>query len=157
MTRIVFVCTQMEAGGVQTRAHQMKEHLASKGHVVKLIFLYQKRPAFEKTDDTIVLMEKRSNNPAAVIWQIIRLIGIVWRFKADSIVGFAHYASPIAAIIGLICGVRVRVATQTNPPSRAPKIARFLDIICGFLPIYIINVTNSDFINKQFEQYPILI
>ena len=156
MSKVVLLCTQMEAGGVQTRATQIKEYLTKQGHEVLLIFIYQKRPSFQTSDTVRVLVESEGKNNKIILgfMAIVKLWKLLRSFTPDAIIGFAHYSSPIAAILGMTTGVRIRIATQTNPPERAPFIARILDVLAGILPIYTINVVNSKYIESKFEGYP---
>ena len=152
--KVLFVCTQMEAGGVQTRAFQMKQSLVSTGIDARIVFLYRKRPTFSVDSSTIVLLSSRPTWPhhfAILAW---RILALAFTMRPTAVVGFSYFASPVAALLGIICGARVRVATQTNPSAAQPPIARVLDLVLGTLGTYTANVAASQAVLDSFSGYP---
>lgn len=154
LAKIVFICTQKEAGGVQTRATQMQKSLDDDGIDTTVIFLYSKREPFPPNPKHITLHQGKPYGLFAYLLILYRLWRYLSREQPLTIVGFAHYASPIATMFGLACGVKRRVATQTNPPETMPTGARILDKICGYLGVYTHNICASKTVLDGFTNYP---
>lgn len=153
-SRILFVSTQMEAGGVQRVATTMLESLLDEGVEASLVFLYTKRPVFEGRRGIVSLMPSRPRGLFGNLTVVFRLVEHIRLFRPTAIVGFAHYSSPLAAIAGVLCGVPVRIANQTNPPKSHGVLARVLDWTCGTLGIYTANVAVSKSVESMFAGYP---
>ena len=152
--KILFVCTQMEAAGVQGRATAMLNGLLAEGTDAALLFLYTKRPVFDGMASVSSLSASRPTNPLALIAIFMRLVLHVRRTKPTAIVGFAHYASPLAALAGQLNGVPIRIASQTNTPTSHGYLARTLDWLCGTFGVYTDNIAVSETIESMFERYP---
>lgn len=153
MKKVLFLCTQMEAGGVQVRATNMAEYFIELGIDARVAFLYTKRNVF-KDKNYIKSFHDGSPSIFRSIIIMIKLFRYIYRFKPDAIVGMAHYSSPIAGILGVICRVPVRLATQTNPPISVPKLGRLLDFICGVSGVYTSNIAASKMVGDCFINYP---
>lgn len=150
---VVFVCTQMEAGGVQVRATNMLAALRAEGVDARLLFLYKKRPIFDGLPGVTTLHESspRAFDYPVIFWRLLRTL---LKVKPHAVVGFAHYSSPIACLFGLLAGARVRLGTQTNPPSTVPRAGRVLDFVCGMLGVYTANIAASQTVADCFHSYP---
>lgn len=148
------LCTQMEFGGVQIRALEIQKYIKRHGGHADVVFLYKKRDIFPGEKDLICLINGKPKSPFEVLKALFKLYRIVKGGKYDSIVGFAHYSSPIATFIGLISGVKSRIATQTNPPHRSKFGAVPLDKICGLLGVYTSNIAASSTIAENLLSYP---
>lgn len=151
--RVLFVSTQMEAGGVQVLATGMTSAFLSNGADAAVAFLYKKRPVFDGAPGVLSLFPRKPG-PLGCLLIIFRLLMLVLRYKPTVIVGMAHYSSPLACIVGLICGVPNRIATQTSRPASVKWIARGLDIFCGTLGIYTANVAASKTIERELACLP---
>jgi glycosyltransferase involved in cell wall biosynthesis len=150
--RALFVCTQMEAGGVQVLATSMAEAIRQDGGDAAVLFLYRKRAVLES--DAVVSLYPCKPSGLAYVLILLRLVAFVRRYKPTAIVGMAHYSSPLACLAGLLCGVRHRIATQTSPPASVNRPARALDRICGFLGVYTANVAASRTIESDLRHLP---
>jgi glycosyltransferase involved in cell wall biosynthesis len=153
--RILFLCTQMEAAGVQTRATKMRAALEKRGIDAWVIFLYKKRPSYQVTEKVFYLFEDKPRGPLELLKLLYCLQTTIYQIKPTAVVGMAHFASPIAAILGLLNGIKYRVATQTMPYSRMPMTARWLDWLCGCCRIYTSNICASHAIFKVFSNFPV--
>jgi len=151
---VLFVCTQMESGGVQNRAINMAEVFRKHGHDAKTVFLYKKRPTFPENDQVTCLHQQKISNPLSLIRVILKLFNYIRFMKPDAIVGMSHYSSPIAAVLGKIAGVKTVIATQTNPPYSHSGLPNWLDIIAGTVGFYTHNVAASYAIENCFSNYP---
>lgn len=151
---VIFVCTQMEAGGVQIRAKNMQEYLTAQGYSAKIVFLYSKRKVFELSDDIISLHD----GPVRSLWAFLGILkGLYQIFRKQrphAVIGFAHYSSPIATTLAWFSGVPVRIGTQTSPPYTHNFLARALDAIAGTLGIYTHNIATSKMIADCFRRWP---
>ncbi|CAM0124922.1 Glycosyltransferase family 1 protein [Stenotrophomonas geniculata] len=153
-SRILFVCTQMEAGGVQRRSTAMCGALRSKGLDCRVIFLYRKRGAYDDLDFCKSLLPAKPRGPADLCKAVFRLFKEIRAHRPTAVVGMAHYSSPLASIAAALAGVPNRVATQTNPPGSVPLIGRALDLLCGVAGIYTSNICASESIEAEFSRYP---
>lgn len=150
--RALFVCTQMEAGGVQVLATAMAESIRADGGNAAVLFLYCKRPVFEGC--SVFSLYPRKPTGFAYVLIFLRLLAFVRKYRPTAVVGMAHYSSPLACLIGLLCGVRRRIATQTSPPNSVNRAARALDRICGSLGVYTANVCASRTIENALQYLP---
>lgn len=153
-SRVLFVCTQMEAGGVQRRSTAMCSALRSKGLDCRVIFLYRKRGAYDDLDFCKSLLPANPRGPTDLCRVVFRLFKEIRAHRSTAVVGMAHYSSPLASIAAALAGVPNRVATQTNPPDSVPLIGRALDLLCGVMRIYTSNICASKSIEAEFAGYP---
>jgi len=151
---ILFVSTQMEAGGVQVRATKMLAKLRAEGYNARMVFLYMKRPTFTGKDGVYALAGNRPKTPLAYLRILWRFFRHVRTERPDAIVGFAHFASPLAALAGLLAGAKRRIGTQANPPGTVGRVAQALDWLVGSCGIYTTNIAASRSTMEYFERYP---
>lgn len=154
MKRILFVATQMEAGGVQVLAIGMLDALLAEGHQAELAFLYRKRPVFDGVPGVHALLPHPVRSPIDLIMIAWRLWRTIRTVRPDAIVGLAHYSSPLAAIFGWLGGVSRRIATQTSSPDSQNRLARGLDWLCGTLGLYTSNIAASRTLERSLAHYP---
>lgn len=152
--RILFICTQMEAGGVQRRATSMAAHFQAAGIPTRVVFLYQKRPAYDDLPFCSSILMQKPRGIREILTIGIALISEIKRFRPSAIIGMAHYSSPIAGFMGLLFGIKNRIATQTNPPNSVPLLGRLADLVCGSLGFYTRNICASHSIQRMFLRYP---
>ncbi|WP_422352329.1 glycosyltransferase family 4 protein [Stenotrophomonas sp. AR026] len=152
--KILFVCTQMEAGGVQRRSTAMSEALNAKGIPSRVVFLYRKRGAYDGLDFCHSLLMGKPKGLLDVLKVLWGLARDIRQFKPTAVVGMAHYSSPIAAIAAFALGVPNRIATQTNPPATVPLLGRILDYTCGVVGLYTSNICASHSIESDFSGHP---
>lgn len=153
-SRVLFVCTQMEAGGVQRRSTAMCKALRSKGLDSRVVFLYRKRGAYDDLDFCRSLLPSKPRGLLDLGKAVIGLYKEIRAHRSTAVVGMAHYSSPLASITAALAGVPNRVATQTNPPDSVPFIGRALDFLCGVTRLYTSNICASKSIEAEFSQYP---
>lgn len=152
--KVAMLCTQMEFGGVQIRALELKKYIEQRGGVADIFFLYKKRSITENLNGIFCLIEGKPKGPLQVLIAIIKLLFTLRRGRYDAVIGFAHYSSPIACTLGLLAGIPARIATQTNPPYRDKIGAIPLDWLCGVSGIYTSNIAASKSIADCFVSYP---
>jgi len=152
-SRVMFVCTQTEAGGVQIRATGMLRALRAEGVEAKLVFLYKKREIFTD-DDGVEVLASKPNGIMNGIFIVLALWKTMKNFRPTAVVGFAHYSSPLAAFLGWITGAKIRIGTQPGLIKKHNFVARFTDWLCGVTGIYTSNICTSNFIREQFSDYP---
>lgn len=149
--KILFLLTQLESGGAQTRVIQTVDQLRSLGHSVDLAFLYKKRECFENVPKVILSKRGGFIRPLEAI---INLFKLVRSRRYDSIVTNTAPANIIGNSVAWLCGVPSRVAYQTQPPQRLFRPYRFLDLILGSIGIYRKNIVNSEWTAACFDKYP---
>lgn len=152
--KVVIVCTQMEAGGVQVLSHKMQRFGAALGVDIKIVFLYKKRPVFEDGESVVSLLNNKPGSVFDYLKIFYRLYLFLKRERADVVVGFAHYSSPIACFFAKILGYPHRLGTQTTPPYVVNKYARILDLCVARLGGYTSNIAASKYIGECFFDYP---
>jgi glycosyltransferase involved in cell wall biosynthesis len=144
----------MEAAGVQTKAMNLLRAMRAERADAEMVFLYKKRPAFPEGDGVRCLIDHRPNGLADWVLLLWRLIAAIVSRRPNCIVGFGHYASPAAGVLGAMLGVRRRIATQESPPHSLGKVARLLDLVAGTCGFYTANVAASRHIEECFRSYP---
>lgn len=152
--KVLFVSTQMEAGGVQIRSTSMQSALLGEGVPTDLVFLYRKRAVFPEGEHLTSLLNHPPAGALEYLGIFARLWALIRRKRPTAVVGFAHYSSPFACIFAALSGVKRRVATQTNPPNTMPRVARLLDLFCGVTGIYTHNIAASNSVLNAFADYP---
>lgn len=153
MNKIFFVCTQMESGGVQTRAVKMARKMRDQGIDARVLFLYRKRNSFPADPSLIVLSESKPKSPMGILGIFWRLYRYLRTEKPAAVVGMAQYGSQLGAIIAAVAGIKTRVGTQANPPKTMPKAAQILDLLCGNLGIYTSNIAASKSVFNDFSNF----
>ncbi|WP_333838350.1 glycosyltransferase family 4 protein [Novosphingobium sp.] len=154
MKRALLVCTQMELGGVQIRALELKRFIEERGGKVDIVFLYRKSAAIAENESIIAIFHEKTKNPISLLKGFFKLLRLYKNGQYASVVGFAHYASPIATTLGLFFGIKSRIATQTNPPHDSKFAAVPLDKFCGAVGIYTANIAASEAIFNGLKDYP---
>ncbi len=152
--RLLIISTQMELGGVQIRALSIQKQFSEWGVDTEICFLYKKRNIGEVNENVRWLADSPPRGLFSAIMLVVRLYRIIRHGNFDAVLGFAHYASPIATFLAWLAGVPVRVATQTNPPHKGKFGAVALDKICGTLGVYTANVAASQAIANCLNSYP---
>lgn len=150
--KIAFLLTQLEVGGAQVRVFQTAAEMRKRGHIVDVIFLYQKRPCFDEEKKIILATGKRPT-PAQLFLALGRLFKILRKGRYDAFISNTSPANILGNSIALLAGVRTRVAVQTQPPERLSKPLRTLDNIAGTLGIYSVNIANSFWTRSRFDRH----
>ncbi|MBI1184593.1 glycosyltransferase [bacterium] len=145
--KVLIICTQLEAGGAQNAAVELSKQLEQMGYSAPLLFLYQKRMAFAHFSNMMILSRKKNvsliNYPGIFISLYIHLK----KEKPAAVITFTHYANILACAAAFLSGVKTRIASQRNPLQSYPVIARLLDPVFGFLPVY----TNITMVSQSVQ------
>src|SRR5690606_18129425 len=130
---------------------QTVEQLRRNGNSVDLAFLYKKRDCFSDVDKIILSKRAGLMRPIEAIFNLFKLL----RSKRyDAVVTNTAPANIIGNSVALLCGVKGRVAYQTQPPQRLQSVYRILDAVLGTLSVYRKNIVNSEWTKSCFDGYP---
>ncbi|MEN5393768.1 glycosyltransferase family 4 protein [Stenotrophomonas sp. TWI377] len=151
--KILFLLTQLESGGAQTRVAQSVELLRSQGEDVDLAFFYEKRACFDEVQK-LILAKRRGGGAMNILGGILALARLVKRNNYDVVVTNTAPANIIGNTIGWLLGLRGRVAYQTQPPARLSTAYRIADLLVGTTGIYKINIVNSEWTRGCFDNHP---
>lgn len=150
--KIAFLLTQLEVGGAQVRVFQTASEMRRRGHAVDVIFLYQKRPCFEE-EQKIILAPGKRPTPYQLVLSLKRLFQILRNGRYDAFISNTSPANILGNAIALSAGLRTRIAVQTQPPERLPKLLRALDKVVGTLGVYTTNIANSLWTRSRFDKH----
>jgi glycosyltransferase involved in cell wall biosynthesis len=150
--KILLIVTQLEAGGAQKAAFNLAEGLKVKGYDVKIVFFYIKKDSYQDEDFEILIKEKP--NCRNVISFVIRLIKLVKKERPDIVISFTYYASIFSQLVSYFLKIPFRIASQRNPSTSYPQLARFIDLILGSINVYTSNVVVSKSVLNTFNGYP---
>ena len=149
--KFAFLLTQLEVGGAQVRVLQTADELRRRQHEADVFFLYQKRDVLRDEPKTI-LSEK--GGILGVLGGGARFRRILLEGRYDALVTNTAPANILGNSIAASCGMNRRSAYQTQPPSRLNPIYRLLDLFCGSVGIYRMNIANSNWTRSCFDTYP---
>lgn len=83
-----------------------------------------------------------------------KLYQVIALEKPDALISFLPLANIFTAVLGKILGVKIRIASQRNPPYIYGKIVRLVDRFIGSRGYYTANVCNSQAGMDAFSSYP---
>lgn len=149
--KIAFLLTQLEIGGAQVRVFQTAEELRKRGHLVDVLFLYQKREAF--ADQPKIILSNRTG-AKSLLGAAIALYRKLNKENYQLIITNTAPANIIGNGVAALAGLKSRMSVQTQPPQRLNSVYRLIDKIWGSLGIYRYNVANSEWTATCFESYP---
>jgi glycosyltransferase involved in cell wall biosynthesis len=151
---VLSIVTQMEAGGAQGAAMRVSEELRNRGYLAETCFLYVKRSTYLHEDHVSTILNGNIKSVIDYIYILINLFFYVRKKKPDVILTYTHYANVLGHIVSRLSGIPVRVATQRNPSSSYPRLARALDVIIGSTGFYTRNIAVSEAVKDSFSSYP---
>jgi glycosyltransferase involved in cell wall biosynthesis len=154
MYKVLFLATQLEAGGAQAKAVNLASELRRRGHSAEVWFLYQKRAAFGMREQSRCLLAHRPRGVIELFVVLSRLTRLIGAFKPDVIVGLAHYASPLACGLASLHGVPTRLATQCDQLDAFPRLGAWLDCVAGTFGAYTSNIAASEAVRDSFCHFP---
>lgn len=151
--KIISVVTQMEAAGAQRVAYLLHQHFQEAGHASKLVFLYTKRPAYEGLPNVSSVC---GHPPSASDYTRIagRLAALLRVEKPDVLITHSHYSNILGQSIGLLCGLRKRIAVNHSTDNLYPRAARVIDKLCGVAGVYEHIVAVSGAVGASLDGYP---
>jgi glycosyltransferase involved in cell wall biosynthesis len=151
--KIVQIVTQMEAGGAQRVAMLLDRALQDRGYDTEVWFLYLKRPTYRDVPNVRVLFDRQ---PAGFDYVKIafRLGKLLRELQPQVLITHTHYANIMGQSIAKFCGISQRIAVQHNPVQTYPKIARWVDRICGIAAVYSANIAVSQVVVDSVANYP---
>lgn len=133
--KIVQIVTQLEAGGAQTAALAIADEMRRRGHEVETWFLYKKFDAFGDARGIRVWCQARPGVLGS-IRLLLQTLAELRKNRPDAILGYTHYANVWAGVIGLLAGVRVRVASVREPVNRYSAVVRVFENLMGYVGAY---------------------
>lgn len=149
--KILFLLTQLEAGGAQVRVIQTADELRRRGMDVDVAFLYAKRDAF---DDVPKIVLSDGSSFVERLRAVFALSMLMRRGRYDALITNTAPSNVIGNLLGRLFRIERQVAWQTQPPERVSKILRLIDRFWGTVGIYDRNVANSHWTHSCFETYP---
>ncbi|PZU62886.1 MAG: hypothetical protein DI540_25465 [Sphingobium sp.] len=151
--KLLIICTQMEPGGVQRLAIELRKDFIKLGCRADILFIYKKRDILGE-ENFEVLFQEKTLNPFKLLKNVFFLLKRMKAVRYDAVLGFAHYSSPFASMMGALAGIKHRAGTQTNPPRESKIFAIPLDKLAGSFGGYTVNIAASHAIADCFENYP---
>lgn len=151
--RVAIIVTQLEAGGAQTAALRLAEGLRSLGYDAQTWFLYKKQHTEYPDTKVDVIAPERPNSLRKYVGLLADLLRRLRQHRPQAVISFTHYANVISQPVALLSGVPLRIASQRNPATNYPRLARLLDRIWGATGVYSANVAVSRAVSKSFDAY----
>jgi glycosyltransferase involved in cell wall biosynthesis len=150
---IIQVVTQMESAGAQRIAYMLHQRFLEEGHKSELVFLYTKRPAYEGLPGVCSLLK---HPPSTVEYiRIAAKLAVLFRYeKPDVLISHTHYSNILGQSIGLLCGIKKRIAVNHSRDSVYPATARLVDRLVGSSGVYTEIVAVSDSVGDSLAEYP---
>jgi len=149
--RVAIIVTQLEAGGAQTAALRLAEGLRSLGYDAQTWFLYKKQHTEYPDTKVDVIAPERPNSLRKYVGLLADLLRRLRQHRPQAVISFTHYANVISQPVALLSGVPLRIASQRNPATNYPRLARLLDRIWGAIGVYSANVAVSRAVSKSFS------
>lgn len=136
--RILFLNTQMEAGGAQKAMLVLAQGIKQRGHTIIVVTMYDKEsyvPLFSEQVG-IPIIDLRMKPPGnslvkarAFISGLKHLYDIMRQNDIDVLQTFTHYSNIAGPFIGWLARVPVRVSSQRGTLQGVPSVFRLLDRI----------------------------
>lgn len=146
--KFVFLFTQLEIGGVQTRVMQTATELRKRGHEVDVFALYQARACFEDEEKTILSTAKQ---PVPLLKGIFKFWKILRKGRYDVLITNTAPANIIGNFVALLAGQKKRISWQTQPPQRISQLFQRMDHLMGITGVYTTTVANSAWTRSCFK------
>lgn len=152
--KVLFVINSSNNGGaikmIVTLYQQMKERYPQS----QIVFLKRIESQYSNIEGAYYLSDKMSSflDYVRVYRELYKVIG---KEKPDAIISFLPLANIYASTIGRMLDVKIRIASQRNPPQIYGSVVRFLDRFIGSRGFYSANVCNSQAGQDAFANYPL--
>lgn len=151
---IVQIVTQMEGGGAQRVAALLASAFGRRGLDQELWFLYRKRPTYDDLPNNLVIWDYPPRGPLDYARIIYRLCRQLRRNRPSCLITHTHYSNVLGCLIGMLAGVKCRIAVQHNPVGTYPRMAKWLDWILGASGVYHRNIAVSQAVIASVQGYP---
>lgn len=148
---IVIICTQLEAGGAQNACIALSRQLDRAGYHAPVVFLYQKRDAFTNFANKQVLSTKANAGLLDYPGIFRQLLKLLRKEKPLAVITFTHYANVMGCTAAKVVGIPVRIASQRNPLSSYPKLAKWADPWLGQWNVYTHVTMVSNAVHESFK------
>jgi glycosyltransferase involved in cell wall biosynthesis len=152
--KVLSIVTQMEAGGAQGAAMRMTKELRSRGYLAETCFLYVKRPTYVGEECISIILDRNIKSILDYVSIFVKLSLYIREEKPDIVLTYTHYANILGHLASRFLKVPIRVATQRNPSSSYPSLARMTDLLIGSLGFYTKNIAVSETVRNSFSSYP---
>lgn len=151
--KILQIVTQMEAAGAQRAAYLLHDALRRRGHATELWFLYFKRPAYADKSGVRVLADRRPSL-AGYFLLAFKLFAWIRANKPEVLITHTHYANILGQLVGVLAGVKQRMAVHHGILGKYPTLARYADWLLGTVGIYTTQIAVSDSVVDSMSTYP---
>jgi len=153
--KVLFLVTQMEAGGAQAQAYSIYKSFVHSGVDARLLFLYKKSESYSE-EGIEYIYDTKPEGMVDNAMLFLRFMIYVWRYKPAWIFSFSHFSNFFAAATKMILRVKV-VASQTSLFGFISKKFTKIDLFLGryFYDQIIFNskTTEKSFIEHASEDY----
>lgn len=150
----IHIVTQMEAGGSQGAAIRMAEAFRGLGIPSHAVFLYVKRPVYEKDDTVHALLDSKPKSILQYVRLFFELVKYLRSRSPSAVFTYGRFANPFGLLAAWIAGVPTRIASQRSLPSSYPIMLRAADSVLGTLGVYSANIAVSHTTAAAFANYP---
>lgn len=151
--KILFVINSSNNGGAPKMIVTLFKEMQKQYHLSKIVFLKKINSQYSDIEGAYYLNDRLSS-PLDYFVAYKKLYKVVETEKPDAIISFLPLANILSSIIGKKLGVKIRIASQRNPPSIYGKTVRLVDKFIGARGYYTANVCNSQAGMEAFEKYP---
>lgn len=151
--KVLFVINSSNNGGAIKMIVTLYQEMKKIYPESKIIFLKKIESQYSDLNDAYYLSEKL-NNIFDYVNVYKQLNEIIITEQPDALISFLPLANIFTSIIGKKLGVKVRIASQRNPPHIYGTIVRTIDRFIGTRGYYTSNVCNSQAGMDAFSHYP---
>ncbi|RYF19992.1 MAG: glycosyltransferase [Flavobacteriales bacterium] len=151
--KVLFVINSSNNGGAPKMIVTLYREMKKQFPESKIVFLKKVISQYSDVEDAYYLTDNLSS-PFEYWSAYNQLYNIVKTEKPDAIISFLPLSNILSSIIGKKLGVKIRIASQRNPPQIYGKVVRLLDKYLGSRAYYTSNVCNSQAGLEAFDEYP---
>jgi glycosyltransferase involved in cell wall biosynthesis len=150
--KVLFVINSSNNGGAQKMIVTLYKGMINFFPESKIVFLEKKDSQYSNIKEAYYLSDKLSSHIDYMnVYK--KLKKVIKTECPDAIISFLPLANILSSVIGKKVGVKVRIASQRNPPQIYGTVVRILDRFLGSKGYYTHNVCNSQAGMDAFENY----
>jgi glycosyltransferase involved in cell wall biosynthesis len=151
--KVLCVINSSNNGGAQKMIVALYRELAKQFPESKMVFLQRIESQYSSIEEASYLVDALKT-PFDYLKAYSKLKTFISQEKPDVLISFLPLANIMTSIIGRNLGIKIRIASQRNPPYIYGGIVRAVDRLIGSKGYYTHNVCNSKSGYDAFSSYP---
>lgn len=152
--RILILVSFANLAGAQIAAVRLARGLRDRGHLPKVVFLYQQGELVGADHPYDVLLPTARPGASGYARIAVELMRVVRREKPDLVLTFLPLANVLGQIAARAAGIERRIVSHRMPINTATPLLRQLDLAWAWLGVYTGVVAVSESVRATCSRYP---